>query len=221
MLRRLGVPLAEFDRPRRVRNRRGRVYRQLTVDALALEVDAIVNLPKLKTHRQLLMTCAIKNMFGCVPGKRKAWWHFKAGNYENYFARMLVELFSLLNPTLTIIDAIDAMEGEGPMRGKARRLGLLLASRDGPALERICAELVGVHPRRLRMLVAAKELGYGTCDLNNIEVVGAGIEDIRVPDFVLPRLIPIGFSLPRVVRSALKNAWLSRGRTARLPPVPA
>jgi len=219
MLRRLGVPLAEFNRPRRVSNRAGKVFARFTLDALVLEADVVINLPKLKAHRQLLMTCAIKNMFGCVPGKRKAWWHFKAGNYENYFARMLVEVFNLIGPGLTIIDAIEAMEGDGPIRGQARKVGLLLASRDGAALERVCAEIVGVPPRRLRTLVAAKELGYGACDLRDIELRGAGLQDVRVTGFVLPRLIPIGFSLPRVVRSTLKNAWLMH-RPSRRPPVP-
>ena len=141
-LERLGVPLVEFKNPVRAENPRGRVFRRLTVDAAALGADAIVNLPKFKAHGQLLLTAAIKNMFGCVGGRRKAWWHVKAGSYENYFGLMLVETFELLRPAVTIIDAITAMEGRGPMRGQPYPMNLVLASTDGPALECVAATTI-------------------------------------------------------------------------------
>lgn len=207
-LERLGVPVVEFKRPVRADNPRGRVFHRLTVDAAALEADAIVNLPKFKAHRQLLLTVAIKNMFGCVGGRRKAWWHVKAGAYENYFGRMLVETFDMLRPAVTIIDAITAMEGNGPMKGPPRAMNLILASTDGPALERVAAELVCIEPASLRTLLAARELELGAPYLSRIDVVGVALADARVDGFVLPRMLPIGFSLPRLVKGAFKNAWL-------------
>ncbi len=148
-LRRLDVPVVEFRDPVRAENPRGRVFHRLTVDRAALEADAIVNLPKLKAHRQLLLTAVIKNMFGCVSGRRKAWWHVKAGGYENYFGLMLVETFEMLRPAVSILDAVVAMEGNGPARGTPRPMNLVLASADGPAAERVAADLVGVKPARL------------------------------------------------------------------------
>jgi uncharacterized protein (DUF362 family) len=207
-LGRLGVPVVEFKNAVRAENPRGKVFRKLTVDAAALEADAIVNLPKFKSHRQLLLTAAIKNMFGCVSGRRKALWHVKAGGYENYFGRMLVETFEMLRPAVTIVDAIVAMEGNGPVRGTPRPLGLLLASTDGPALERVCADLVGIKPAQLRTLAAARELDVGTPYLERIDVHGVPLPEARVSDFVLPKLLPIGFSIPRLVKGAFKNAWL-------------
>ena len=65
-----------------------------------LQADLVGNLPKLKTHFQLYMTGAVKNLFGYVAGKRKAWWHFKAGSYRDYFPLMLVETARLLGPRL-------------------------------------------------------------------------------------------------------------------------
>ncbi len=207
-LNRLGVPIVEFKNPVETRNPRGKVFHKLTIDRAALEADAIVNLPKFKAHRQLLMTVVIKNMFGCVGGRRKAWWHFKAGSYENYFGRMLVETFELLRPAISIVDAVVAMEGKGPISGTPRSMNLLMAATDGPALERVAADLVGVKPAMLRTLAAARELEVGTPYLERIDVDGVPLAEARVESFDLPRLIPIGFSLPRLVKGAFKNAWL-------------
>ena len=209
-LKRLGVPVIEFKRPIKVDNPRGKVFRRLTVDAAALDVDAIVNLPKLKAHRQLVMTVVLKNMFGCVSGRRKAWWHVKAGGYDNYFARMLVETFELLRPAVNIVDAVVAMEGKGPIKGTPRRMNLILASTDGPALERIAAELIGVKPTRIRTLAAARELEVGTAYRDQIDVIGPDPADVRIDNFEIPRLLPIGFSIPRLVKGAFRNAWIVR-----------
>lgn len=209
-LDRLGVPVQVFNRPVHAENPRGRVFHHLTVDRAALEADAIVNLPKFKAHRQLMLTVAIKNMFGCVNGRRKAWWHVKAGGYENYFGRMLIDVFEMLRPAVTIIDAIVAMEGKGPVSGTPRPMGLLLAGTDGPALERVAAHIVGLKPSELRTLQAARELEVGTPYLERIEVLGPELNEIHVDDFQFPYLLPIGFSIPRFVKGSLKQAWLSR-----------
>jgi uncharacterized protein (DUF362 family) len=157
-----------------------------------------------------MLTVAIKNMFGCVNGRRKAWWHVKAGSYENYFGRMLVDVFFMLRPVVTIVDAIIAMEGKGPISGTARSMGLLLAATDGPALERVAARIVGIKPGELRTLQAARELGVGTPYLEQIDIVGPPLSEIRVTDFEFPRLLPIGFSIPRFVKGSLKQVWLKR-----------
>ncbi len=207
-LNRLGVPVVEFSNPVKADNPRGKVFKRLTVDAAALEADAIVNVPKFKTHRQLVMTVAIKNMFGCVNGRRKALWHVKIGGYENYFARMLVETYEMLRPVINIIDAVVAMEGLGPIKGTPRPLNLIMASTDGPAAERVAAEIIAVKPCTLRTLQAARELDVGTPHLDHIEVVGGDVRDFRVEDFQLPKLMPIGFSFPRWVKGTFKNAWI-------------
>jgi len=208
-LSRLGVPIVPFKRAVRADNIDGKVFKKLTVDAAALEADAIVNLPKLKAHRQVLLTVVIKNMFGCVNGRRKALWHVKVGGYENYFGRMLVETYDLLRPVINIVDAVVAMEGKGPIKGTPRHVGLLLAATDGPALERVMADLVGLKPARLPTLQAARELGVGTPYLDKIQTIGPDLHDIRIPDFEFPKLMPLGFSFPRWIKGTLKNAWMT------------
>ncbi len=77
-LRRLGVPIRQLNAPRMCRLAPGGP--KVGISAAALDADVIVNLPKFKTHQQMVATFAVKNMFGCVSGKRKALWHFRKGN---------------------------------------------------------------------------------------------------------------------------------------------
>jgi uncharacterized protein (DUF362 family) len=207
MAREESLPLVAFNNGVKVANEAGQVYSQLTVDKAALEADGIINCPKLKTHEALYMTGAVKNVFGCVTGKRKAWWHLKAGNYDNYFARMLIEVYRLLSPRLHIMDAVVAMEGRGPGKGLPRPVGFIGASTDAVALDRVCLAILGGDAEQLRTLAAASELGVGEPRLEQIQVVGEPLESFVVEDFLFPTLIPIGFSLPRVVKSTLKQQW--------------
>ncbi len=206
--RTLGIPLYELKDARRVATPFARVFDRLTVDGRALDADAIVNLPKLKTHAQLYFTCATKNMFGCVTGKRKAWWHAKAGNFENYFGLMLVETLRLLAPALTVVDAVVAMEGQGPGKGDPRQVGLIAAGTDCIALDRVLCEVIGFDAARVCYLEAAKELGLYT-RLEDIALHGAPLAECRVAGFREPDVGPIGFSLPRVAKSTIKQAWLT------------
>ena len=122
---------------------------------------------------------------------------------------MLVETVDLLRPAINIVDAIVGMEGNGPTSGTPRAMNMIMASTDGPALERVAAEIVGIKPARLRTLQAARELNVGTPHFDRIDVQGLSIADARIADFDLPKLLPIGFSIPRLVKGAFKNAWLT------------
>src|SRR3972149_4053636 len=92
----------------------GQTFKRLEVAKEALEFDGIVNLPKLKTRAQMYLTMAVKNLFGCVPGKLKPQWHLSAGVESSYFAQMLLDLSVFLAPRFTVMDAIVGMEGNGP-----------------------------------------------------------------------------------------------------------
>jgi hypothetical protein len=87
-------------------------------------------------------------------------------------------------------------------------MNLILASTDGPALERVAADLVGLKPAQLRTLQAARELELGTPYMDYIDIAGVPIAEARIASFKLPTLLPIGFSIPRLVKGAFKNAWI-------------
>jgi uncharacterized protein (DUF362 family) len=205
-LRRLGVPLRQLNAPRvcwlapsgpKVR-----------ISAAALDADVIVNLPKFKTHQQLVATFAVKNMFGCVSGKRKALWHFRKGNTPNEFAGLLVGVYQYLRPAVTIIDGIVAMQGQGPIRGESKPLGWLIGGIDPIACEVVCCRLVGLDPGRLPILEAARQIDFGCADPARIEVVGDALPPAPCPDFEPASLAPVKFSFVRVCRSITRQLLL-------------
>jgi uncharacterized protein (DUF362 family) len=112
-------------------------------------VDVIINLPKFKTHSLTLLTLGVKNLFGCIPGPRKALWHLKAGEDRKTFAQILVDVYQIIHPSLTILDGIVGMEGNGPNSGQPIPLGLILASGDSLSLDQIVCDLLGVSRKSL------------------------------------------------------------------------
>lgn len=198
-LRRLGVPIRQLDNPQKCRLGRGGP--RVGISSIALEADAIINLPKFKAHQQLTATFAVKNMFGCVSGKRKALWHFRKGDDPTEFCKMLIGLYEHLAPVLTIIDGIVAMEGQGPIRGPSRPLGWLIGGTDPIACEIACCRLIDLSPDAVPIIRTAKEIGFGCSDPSGIEIVGDTPPAAPCPDFAMPYLIPVKFSLPHICRS--------------------
>ncbi|NLZ07380.1 MAG: DUF362 domain-containing protein [Phycisphaerae bacterium] len=204
-LKRLGVPLRQLDRPRT--HRVGRHGPRVGLSAVALEADAIINLPKLKAHGQLLVTLAVKNMFGCVSGKRKAMCHYLYGGDPTRFCRLLIDICYFLRPALTLIDGIIAMERTGPSGGASRPLGWLIGGADPLSCETVCCRLLGIDPERVPLLRATSGMQLDGLDLDRIELVGDPPGE-PLSDFELPTLAPIRFSLRRVLRSKLRQMWL-------------
>jgi len=205
-LRMLGVPLRQLKAPRKCRLGPGQP--RVGISSLALDADAIINLPKFKTHQQMVATFAVKNMFGCVSGKFKPLWHFRKGNTPDEFAGLLVGVCQYLKPVLTIIDGIVAMQGQGPIRGPSKALGWLIGGTDPMACETVCCRLIGIGPERLPIIRAARRIGYGCSDLDQIEVVGAALPAAPCPDFELAELTPVKFSLGRVCQSITRQIVL-------------
>jgi uncharacterized protein (DUF362 family) len=114
-------PLVEFNRPVLPPKGGGKIFKQLEIDQIVLEADVIINLPKFKTHTLTLLTLGVKNLFGCIPGPRKALWHLKAGEDRKAFAQILVDVYQVIRPSLTILDGIMGMEGNGPNSGRPIR----------------------------------------------------------------------------------------------------
>ncbi len=174
-----------------------------------MDYDHIINLPKFKSHCQMTLTLAIKNLFGLVIGKRKPVLHCLVGNDKIKFGRMLVDIARHVNPSLTIVDGIQAMQGQGPANGTPYPLGILASGQDMTALDRVLAEIVRVPPEKVYALEAARQKGYGTYELNAIELQGeSDLESLKVSDFQLAQLpIDISFNPIRIVKSFLKQFY--------------
>jgi uncharacterized protein (DUF362 family) len=206
MMEALGIEVVEFHGQRYATDNEKFSHLRLSKEALA--ADVVINLPKVKSHVQLTMTLGVKNLFGCVPGKMKAWWHLEAGKDVNRFGEMLVETARAINPNLTIIDGIIGHEGNGPSGGDPRFLGLLGASADVFALDRALVEVLQVDPTLIPTVAASQRLGV-CAELAEIEFPLAKPVDLWVADWKLPAaLIPIDFGLPRVLKSTFKHFYI-------------
>lgn len=205
-LRELGVPIRELDAPRRCHLGPGKP--RVKISSVALDADVIINLPKLKAHQQLAATIAVKNMFGCVSGKRKALWHFKKGDDAAQFCELLIGIYQYLGPALTIVDGIVAMEGQGPIRGPSKPLGWLVGGTDPIACELTGCRLIGVEPERIPIIQTARQIGFGCTNGDEIEIVGDALPETPCPDFQMPRLAPIKFSFTHVCRSIARQILL-------------
>ena len=175
------------------------------------EADYIINLPKLKTHAMTTVSCGVKNLFGTIPGLQKPDMHRRYPNTGD-FVHMLCELCETVKPSLTLLDAVDSMEGNGPGGGTVRHTGLTLCSRDVYALDVTAVRFMGLEPDDMPHLRAAREM----CLLpEKIDVTGDGIRPcspaFRLPDAVkstgfddaVPKLLrkPAEFVMDRLLRS--------------------
>lgn len=200
-------PLVEFDKPISPPKERRKIFKQLEIDRAVLEADLVINLPKWKTHGMTLLTLGVKNLFGCVPGPKKALWHLKAGEDHKVFAQILVDLYQVIRPSLTILDGILGMEGNGPGSGNPIPLGLILASGDALSLDQVVCDILGISRKSLLTNRMAFEQGIGR---DEIGIVGERVEDVRNSHFRFPALSQPDWNLPGFLRKALKNALTSK-----------
>ena len=135
------------------------------------DADAIINFCMLKTHGMMGMSCAVKNMFGVLPGTMKPEYHFRYPDPEN-FARMLVDLNEYFHPVLNIVDAVVGMEGNGPTAGTPRKIGALLACRSPYPLDLVCASLIGLTRADVPTIQASFERGKIPETAAEVETVG-------------------------------------------------
>ena len=167
-----------------VENPQGQVFKRFTLAKGVVDADVIINLPKLKTHGLTLFTGGVKNNFGCLPGLHKAQMHLRAQGVED-FAQSLVDLLLAVRPTLTVMDAVVGMDGDGPRNGQPKQIAAILASTDPVALDAVACQMVGIEPLMVPTTRLAHEQGVGTGDLAHIEVLGEPLEAMRVADFRL------------------------------------
>lgn len=123
-----------------------------------LECEYLIDLPKLKTHMMTTLSCAVKNLFGCVPGLMKAEFHTRFPDKER-FGRMLVDLCETVRADLVVVDGIVAMEGDGPAGGSPRSVGIVMGGADLYKTDLAACRIMGIEPQRVPYLCDAIERG--------------------------------------------------------------
>jgi len=206
LIQELNLPIVEFHGKRY--QTVNEEFNHLLLSKEAIDADVVINLPKVKSHVQLTMTLGVKNLFGCVPGKMKAWWHMEAGKDSARFGTMLVETARAINPNLTIIDGIIGHEGNGPSGGEPRNLGVLGASSNVFALDRAFLEILNVEPQIVPTVAASQRMGLCP-DLADIHFPQLQPTELKLTDWKLPEnLVPIDFGMPRVIKSTFKHLYI-------------
>ena len=187
----------------------------ISISRVALEVDGIINLPKLKTHLLTRMTGAVKNMFGTVPGYRKSYLHRLAPEALP-FSRVVVEVYRRVIPALTVMDAVVGMEGNGPSSGNPRLIGAMLVSDDALAVDNLAAELIGMDKRKVPIFQAAAEVGLWDWNGDGVTVLGEEPAELVLPDFKQPDVSRLERIPPFVHRSLKRLLWIRPRANPRL-----
>jgi len=190
----------------------GRLFRRMDLAREVFEFDGVINLAKLKTHTQMMLTLAVKNLFGTVIGTDKASWHLRAGKDVDCFATVLVQIFEKIRPVLSIVDGILAMEGNGPNSGDARHVGILGASTDAVALDSVICRLVGYKVRSLLTCVIGESMGVGVADGGQIRRVGDDLDGFPLKDFKAPKSVTMAWNLSywNPVRRFMENHVITK-----------
>lgn len=150
------------------------------------DVDHLVNVAKLKTHEFTTMTAAVKNNYGLVSGTFKTELHKKYFDKVE-FANILLDIYKESNPSLTIVDGIIAMEGDGPSTsGTLRNQGIIVAGKDCVAIDSVLAAVMGLKPTDILTNKEGARRKLGVADLREIEIVGEKIADVKGRPFTLP-----------------------------------
>jgi uncharacterized protein (DUF362 family)/Pyruvate/2-oxoacid:ferredoxin oxidoreductase delta subunit len=204
-----GATFAPFTETVRVRPP-GQTFRELEVARDLLDAEVVVNLPKLKTHQMMGLTCAVKNLFGGVVGLRKPHLHLQAGADKALFALMLLELAEHLAPTLSIVDAIVGMEGDGPGSGDPVQIGALLAGAHPLAIDTVATELVGMRSEAVWTQQVARASGRAGSRLEEIELLGEPLRSLRPKQFRPAKSTDIHFGIPAPLRPYLDRSLSAR-----------
>lgn len=189
------------------------VSRNRTVDGrtwgVAAELDwadVVINLPKLKGHSQLYYTGAVKNLFGCVSGKRKFMRHMVLGDRGNGFGSMLLDVAAIVAPTVTLLDGIGAHAGRGPMNGVPVQLGLLAGAVNPLALDMAVLDWLGGDRQRVSYVRAAENDARWKSFLEaELTWLGSPFEPKGFHFPVQAEMSPIRFSAFHAARSMVRR----------------
>lgn len=169
----------------RVASPAGALYQSFNLGREAVEADVLIDMPRMKTHGFMMFTGAVKNLFGCIPGLEKAQFHFKVPDRED-FAGMLVDLLGACRPALSIMDAVVAMEGDGPAGGTPRHVGALLASVDPVALDVVASSIARFDPMDVYTNAVAHKRGLGPKSADEVVIVGTPWRELVPSSFAHP-----------------------------------
>ena len=191
-----GVELVKFDK--KVWNKK------IPYTSWLDKCDHLVNVPKFKTHGLTLLTAGVKNLFGLVPGTYKTELHKNFFQIDR-FSEMLIDIYQRASPSLTIIDGVIAMEGDGPSSsGVLRNAGIIVSSSDCVAIDTVLATIMGIDPLCVPTIKEARKRKLSGTDLDSIDVLGDAISSVKGRAFKLPRTSRM-VAFPEIIANIAKK----------------
>ena len=203
----------------------GKHLKEIVLSKMVGEVGFIVNVAKMKTHVDTLITGAVKNIFGTVASGTRRTAHMLGS--RKMLAESIVDIYKVVMPQLSVMDAVVGMEGNGPSHGSPKKVGYLLASADGVALDVVASYIMGFDPKEVDTITYADAIGVGKGRLDEIEIVGDSIDVVpfKRPDswkLKMSGIIgAIGYRLVRIYPSLDKSSCVKCGVCAGACPAEA
>ncbi len=195
--RELGIECHELTDPVDLPVNENADFRRIQVSKYVLEADKVINLAKLKTHGQMYLTMGVKNLFGCIPGRLKAGWHYNVGLNREKFASLLLDIYLGVKPTFTILDGVIGMHGDGPTSGEPYEFGVIGACVDALTMDFHLCKMLGAKFEDYPLYMAAKNRNMPQCNLDPSDVEGDIDSSHVFPNVKLPKTRSMRL-LPRV-----------------------
>jgi len=167
----LNIEFADFNSVTEHQHKTGIMQKKFMLVNAVSDNDAVISLPKFKTHSLTRITGCVKNQFGCLPFFEKRKLHARLFHVDD-FARMLLDLNQCINPRLYIVDGIWAMEGNGPAAGDPFRLNVLGFSTDPVALDATMCRIICLDPSLVPTVYYGALSGFGVSETDKIKLVG-------------------------------------------------
>jgi len=180
-LEKIGVKLNNNFDTETIKFSEGVVCREFQFTSYLKEADYVINFCKLKSHGMMGMSCAVKNLFGTIPGTIKPEFHFRYPNYDD-FANMLIDLNEYLKPCLIIVDGIVAMEGNGPTAGVPKQVGVVLASKNPYKLDLVCSKIINLELNNVPVLEMALKRGFIPEKYSDVKT-NLNVDELIIQDF--------------------------------------
>lgn len=190
VVKELGMEVGKMDEVSSLHYPQAKLMKRIEISKAFFDVDIIINLPKFKTHGFTYISGAVKNLFGTIPGLRKARMHMRFPEPVN-FSQWLLDLNgALLNSfdkpkkIIHIMDAIIGQEGEGPgPSGSPKKIGAIIVGSDPVAVDYTAADVTGIDYNKCPTIVLGFKRDFAISSPEEITIIGQSIEELKVKDF--------------------------------------
>ena len=205
-LKKLGVASANFANYKKQPPLDAVCFRNLEIADEFREYDFVADLAKAKTHGMMTLTFCVKNLFGLVNGGDRLAWHLAVGRDYDKFADMLLDLYLVVRPAFSLLDAVTCMEGNGPGSGTPADRHFIAGGTDALALDNVAAKVLGVDPDTLPLIKRAKARGLladpATVDIPDDLPV---CEPLALPDRPVLDMaqMQLGVGIPKLLQKPL------------------